>query len=30
MKPPKAKELVKEIEAHIPLPAYPTPELAQS
>jgi hypothetical protein len=30
MKPPKAQELVKEIEAHLPLPVYPTPELAQS
>jgi hypothetical protein len=29
MKPPKARELIKEIEAHLPLPAYPTPELAQ-
>lgn len=30
VKPPKARELVKEIEAHLPLPVYPTPELAQS
>ncbi|HEV2666909.1 MAG TPA: hypothetical protein VG324_18460, partial [Blastocatellia bacterium] len=29
MKPPKAQELIKEIEAHLPLPVYPTPELAQ-
>jgi hypothetical protein len=30
MKPLKSRELVKDIEAHLPLPAYPTPELAQS
>jgi len=30
MKPPKAQELIKEIEAHLPLPVYPTPELAHS
>jgi hypothetical protein len=30
MKPPTAQELIKEIEAHLPLPVYPTPELAQS
>src|SRR5262249_37507934 len=30
MKPPKAQELIKEIEAHLPLPVYPAPELAQS
>jgi hypothetical protein len=30
VKPPKAQELIKEIEAHLPLPVYPTPELAQS
>ncbi|MGH9769777.1 MAG: hypothetical protein ACREAB_20325 [Blastocatellia bacterium] len=30
MKPPKAQELIKEIEAHLPLPVYPTPEIAHS
>jgi len=30
MKPPKAHELIKEIEAHLPLPVYPTPEVAHS
>jgi hypothetical protein len=30
MKPPKAQELIKEIQAHLPLPVYPTPELAQT
>jgi len=30
MKPPKAPELIKEIEAHLPLPVHLTPEAAQS
>jgi hypothetical protein len=30
VKPPKARELIEEIESHLPLPAFPTPELAQS
>jgi hypothetical protein len=30
MKPPNAQELIKEIEAHLPLPVYPTPEVAHS
>src|SRR5574341_1124302 len=30
MKPPKARELIKEIEAHLPLPVYATPELIGS
>ena len=30
MKPPKTQELINEIESHLPLPVYPTPELAQS
>jgi hypothetical protein len=30
MKPPKGQELVKEIEAHLPLPVHLTPEAAHS
>jgi hypothetical protein len=30
MKPPKAQELIKEIEAHLPLPVHLTPEAAYS
>jgi hypothetical protein len=30
MKPPKAAELIKEIEAHLPLPVHLTPEAAHS
>jgi hypothetical protein len=30
MKPPKAQELIKEIEAHLPLPVRLTPEAAHS
>lgn len=30
IKPPAGKQLVKEIEAHLPLPVYATPELSRS
>ena len=30
MKPPKAQELIKEIEAHLPLPVHLSPEAAYS
>jgi len=30
MKPPKAQEFIKEIEAHLPLPVHLTPEAAHS
>ncbi len=30
IKPPDARQLIKEIEAHLPLPAYATPELSHS
>ena len=30
IKPPKAKQLIKEMEAHLPLPVYATPEVSRS
>ncbi len=30
MKPPKAQDLIKEIEAHLPMPVHLTPEVAYS
>ena len=30
IKPPDAKHLIKEIEAHLPLPVYATPEVSRS
>jgi len=30
MKPPSAQQLIKEIEAHLPLPVHVTPEVSRS